>query len=190
MSCYSEEELQGLGFKHVGVDVRISRKASFYGIENIAIDDGSRIDDFCVLSAGSGGISVGKHVHVAVNCSLIGAARITLSDYCNLSSRVAIYSSSDDYSGAYMTNPTIPKEFTNVTDADVFLGTHVIVGCGSVILPGLTLADGVAVGALSLVNQNCSEFGIYAGCPATRIKDRQKNLLALQKEFESGAAGN
>ena len=34
-SFYSDEELQQMGFAHVGHDVMISRKASIYGASNI-----------------------------------------------------------------------------------------------------------------------------------------------------------
>ncbi len=82
-----------------------------------------------------------------------------------------------------MTNPTIPREYTAVRHADVFLGRHVIVGCGSVILPGATLKDGVAIGALSLIKEDCESFGIYAGNPCRRVKDRKRDLLALEQRF-------
>ena len=49
-SFYSEEELQQMGFAHVGHDVMISRKASIYGASNIWIGNHVRVDDFCVLS--------------------------------------------------------------------------------------------------------------------------------------------
>nr|MDQ3081389.1 acyltransferase [Gemmatimonadota bacterium] len=103
-----------------------------------------------------------------------------------ISPRVSIYSSSDDYSGAAMTNPTVPRQFTGVTDASVFVGRHVIVGSGSVILPGVTLEDGVAIGALSLVQADCGAFGIYAGSPAKFIRERKRDLLKLEREFLSG----
>jgi len=122
-------------------------------------------------------------VHIAVGSSLIGAGKITMSDFSGLSSRVSIYSSSDDYSGAFLTNPTVPSEYTGVTHADVCLGKHVIVGSGSVILPGVTLEDGVAVGALSLVHKNCEAFGIYAGNPVRRIRERKRDLLEIEKQF-------
>ncbi len=111
-----------------------------------------------------------------------------MSDFCNISSRVAIYSSSDDYSGATMTNPTVPSEYTGVTHADVFLDKHVIVGSGSVILPGVMLEEGVAVGALSLVHKRCQAFGIYAGNPARRIKERKRDLLELERRFMASKA--
>lgn len=82
-----------------------------------------------------------------------------------------------------MTNPTLPSEYTSVVHANVFLGKHVILGSGCVILPGVTLEEGVAVGALSLINKNCDAFGIYTGNPARRIKDRKRDLLDLEKKF-------
>lgn len=183
MAMLSHEAIAALGFASVGENVQISDRASFYGAGRIALGGNIRIDDFCVLSAGVGGISVGDHVHIAVYSSLIGAGRITLSDFCNISSRVAIYSSNDDYSGATLTNPTVPSEFTGVTHADVLLGKHVIVGSGSVILPGVTMEEGVAVGALSLIQKRCDAFGIYAGNPARRIKERKRDLLELEQRF-------
>ena len=177
------EAIEALGFAFVGENVQISDRASFYGASRISLGSNVRIDDFCVLSAGVGGISIGDYVHIAVYSSLIGAGKVSLSDFCNISSRVAIYSSNDDYSGAAMTNPMVPGEYTGVTHADVFLGKHVIVGSGSVILPGVTLEEGVAVGALSLVHKNCEKFGIYAGSPARRINERKRNLLELEQRF-------
>lgn len=183
MAALDRAVIEKMGFASVGRNVMISERASFYRCAQISIGDDVRIDDFCVLSAGDGGIDIGSHVHLAVYSSLIGKGRITLSDFCNISSRVSIYSSSDDYSGATMTNPTVPERYKNVTHADVFIGRHVIVGSGSVVLPGVRLGEGVAVGALSLVRESCAEFGIYAGSPAKYLRPRSRHLLELEKDF-------
>lgn len=172
-----------MGFAALGNDVQVSDRASFHGTSRIALGNHVRIDDFCVISAGNDGVSIGQHVHVAVYSSLIGAGRITLGDFCNISSRVAIYSSSDDYSGATMTNPTVPDQYKHVHHAAVTLGRHVIIGSGSVVLPGVMLEDGVAVGALSLIKDDCAAFGIYAGNPARRVRERKRDLLALEQRF-------
>jgi dTDP-4-amino-4,6-dideoxy-D-glucose acyltransferase len=183
MAMLSREVVEGLGFASLGENVQISDRASFYGVNRIVVGNNVRIDDFCVLSAGLGGIRIGQHVHIAVYSSLIGAGKITLDDFCNISSRVSIYSSTDDHSGATMTNPTVPSAYTNVKHADVFLGRHVLVFGGSVILPGVTLEDGVVIGALSLIKRSCQAFGIYAGNPARRIKERKRDLLELEQRF-------
>lgn len=179
MSFYSTEELHGMGFRFIGKDVQISRKSSLYGCSRISIGNYSRIDDFCVLSAGDGGIFIGSRVHIALMCSLIGSARIELHDFSGLSSRVSIYSSSDDYTGASLTNPTVPAEFKAVESAPVTLGEHVIIGSGTVILPGTAIGEGAAVGALSLARGVMEPFKIYSGVPARVVKERRKDLLSL-----------
>ncbi len=179
MSYYAESELRALGLKDFGERVRVSRKVSLYGAGRIALGSDVRIDDFCVLAAGAGGIAIGSFVHLAVFCSLIGRARIELGDFSGLSSRVSIYSSSDDYSGERLTNPTVPAEFTGVEHAEVVVGRHVIVGAGSVILPGAVIEQGAAIGALSLVRGRCREFGVYFGSPARKVGERSRNLLQL-----------
>lgn len=183
MSAYTRDELLALGIPYVGQGVKVSRKVSIYNPGKIRIGDFSRIDDFCVLSAGEGGIEIGRNVHIAIFVSLIGAANIKISDFAGLSSRVSVYSSNDDYSGAFLTNPTIPKEFTNVSHGPVSIGRHAIVGSGSVILPNVTLHDGVAIGALSMANRDCEAFGVYTGVPARLVKSRKTTLLELEAEY-------
>lgn len=183
MTWLTREEIAAMGFAHVGEGALLSDKASYHNRGNIVIGEQSRIDDFCVLAAGNGGIRIGRNVHIAVFCSLIGSGMIELQDFSGLSSRVSIYSSSDDYSGRAMTNPTVPAEFTNVCHDEVILESHVIVGAGSVLLPGIRLEQGVAIGALSLVTSNCRPFGIYAGNPASRIRERKRDLLDAAFRF-------
>ena len=185
MAMLSRNAIEAMGFKSIGDNVQISDRASLYGVSRITLDNDIRIDDFCVISAGVGGIRIGSNVHIAVGASLIGGGTITLCDFVGISSRVSIYSSNDDYSGLYMTGPTLPAQFINVRHADVFVDKHVIVGSGSVILPGVILEEGVAVGALSLVSQKCDAFGIYAGNPLRRIRERKRNLLDLERLFKA-----
>ena len=124
-----------------------------------------------------------ENVHIAVFASIIGAGRIEIGDFSGLSSRVSLYSSTDDYSGIAMTNPTVPGQYRKVINENVVLGLHVIVSSGSVILPGVTLGDGVAIGALSLVNSDCPEFGIYVGAPARFVRERRRDLLAVEQRW-------
>lgn len=188
MGFLTRQQIEDMGFAETGDNVRLSDKASYYNCKNIVIGNNVRIDDYCVISAGMGGIELGSNIHVAAFCLMVGEGKITLHDFSGLSSRVSIYSSSDDYSGASLTNPTVSSEFTDVKSADVSIGRHVIVGAGSVLLPGIILHQGVAIGALSLVSKSCKEFGIYSGVPVKRIKERKRDVLALEQEMRSNAA--
>jgi galactoside O-acetyltransferase len=187
MSYLSASELESIGFKCIGKNVAISNKASFYNPNLISIGDNSRIDDFCILSAGEGGITIGKYVHISCYCCLIGKEAILLQDYSGLSSRVTIYSSSDDYSGLFMTNPTVDRQFTNVQHKPVEIGKHAIVGAGSVLLPGVIINTGAAVGALSLVTKTVKAFTIVRGSPAVFLKNRSKKLLELEENFNKSS---
>lgn len=183
MSYLTMRELKAIGFRSLGRGVLLSKKCSLFGASLIDLGDYSRIDDFCILSAGSGGITIGRNVHIACYSSLIGAGAIVIDDFANISSRVAVYSSNDDYSGDYMTNPTVPSEFTNVTHGPVVIEKHVIVGAGSVILPNVRIGICSAIGALSLVKSNCPAFGLYAGVPAKFIRNRPRTVLDLEEAF-------
>jgi acetyltransferase-like isoleucine patch superfamily enzyme len=190
MGMLSREQLESIGFASLGKNVLISDKVSFYGASKISIGNNVRIDDFCVFSAGEGGIEIGDYIHIAIFCSFIGAGKITISDFVGISSKVSIYSISDDFSGKSLQNPMVPSEYKNVKVGPVFLGKHTLIGCGTVILPNVKLEQGVSVGALSLINKNCEEFGIYAGNPAKKIKERDRNFLNLERQFMSSLGKN
>jgi len=183
MSFYKESELEKIGFKSLGNNVLISDKCSIYNPGNISIGDNTRIDDFSILSSGEGGIEIGRYVHIACFASLIGQGKITMSDYSGVSSRVSIYSSSDNYNGDWMTNPCLPDSVMNTIHDDVYLGKHVVVGASSIILPGIRLEDGCAVGAMSLVNKSFEEFSMIKGCPGKSNKKRNENILDLESKI-------
>ena len=180
-SFYTESELLDIGFKKCGKDVLISKKCSIYSAENIEIGDHVRIDDFAILS---GRITFGSYIHIAAGTYLFGGiAGIDIGNFSTISSRGAVYAVSDDYSGCSMTNPMIPDEYRKVTNEKVAIGKHAIIGTGTTILPGVMIADGVAVGAMSLVRDNLQEYKMYAGVPCRCIKDRKKEFLTLEKQF-------
>lgn len=183
MAYLDQQQLMKLGFKRLGKEVKISDKVSVYGAAAISIGNHVRIDDFCVLSAGTGGIAIGNHVHIAAYSMLCGCESITLDDFSGLSSRVSVYSSTDDYLGNALTNPTVPGEFTSVRHGKVHLHRHAIIGAGSVILPGVCIGEGAAVGALSLVKQSVPAFSIVAGAPARHIMERKRGLIEVERRF-------
>lgn len=181
ISFYSEDELKELGLKSFGENVKISRHACFYGIENISVGDNVRIDDFCILS---GNISLGSNIHIAAYTALYGGEKgIFIDDFANLSSRVTVYSISDDYSGETMTNPMIPDEYKKIKSETVYIEKHVIIGSTTVVLPGVRLKEGSAFGSLSFVNRDSEPWSINAGIPFKKIKNRSKKLLSLEKRF-------
>lgn len=181
MAYLTTEQLHKMGFKSLGKNVKISDKASIYNADQIEIGDNSRIDDFCVIS---GRIKIGRNVHFAPMCLVAGGEEgIIFSDFSGLAYQVQVFAQSDDYSGKTLTNPTVPSDYKKEYKKAVFLGRHVIIGAGSIVFPGVHIAEGCSVGALTLVNKSTEEWGIYLGNPAKRIKDRKRDLLTLEEDY-------
>lgn len=181
MAFLTQTELEGMGFRSLGTNVKVSDKASIYNADQISLGDNSRIDDFCVVS---GRVTIGRNVHIAVFCNVAGGTPgIWLDDFSGLAYGVHVFAQSDDYSGKSLTNPTVPEEFKNVTFGEVHLERHVIVGASSLVFPGVTIREGCSVGAMALVSRSTEPWGIYAGIPAKRIKDRSQELLSLESRY-------
>lgn len=181
MAYLSPDELAGLGLKRCGTDVKISAKASIYHADRIEIGDHVRIDDFCILS---GTVSIGRNVHVAVFCHVAGGrAGIVLDDFSGLAAGCHVFTETDDYTGQAMTNPTVPEAFTRLTRQPVVLGRHAIIGIQSAVFPGVTVAEGTSVGAMSLVTRSTEPWSIYAGIPARKIRDRSRALLDKERAY-------
>jgi acetyltransferase-like isoleucine patch superfamily enzyme len=181
---FSENDLQQAGFKTLGKSVRIAKNCTIIGLENIEIGNNVRIDGYCsLIAANPGFLKIGSFIHIGAYSLLSAGSGITIEDFAGLSQSVKIYSQSDDYTGNHLTNPTVPEKFTGVTRGMVTVHRHVIIGSGSVILPSVTIGEGCAVGALSLVNRSLEEWGIYTGCPTKKIRDRSKQLLTLEKRL-------
>lgn len=183
MGYLSQLKMENLGLRYLGKNVKISENAILYNPCKISIGDNSRIDDFCIISASEYGIFIDKFVHIAAFCSIQGMGKVTLEDFSGLSSRVAIYASSDDYSGLAMTNPCVAKEFTNVISGPVTIKKHAIIGVSSCILPNVEIGIGSAIGAFSLVSKSIENSAIAVGVPAKFKVPRKQNIFELEKEF-------
>lgn len=188
MAYLNEDQLREAGFKRLGKNVKISEKASIYNPELIEVGDNSRVDDFCVLS---GKLVIGKYCHITPMCLVAGGAPgIYFSDFCTLAYGVKVFAQSDDYSGLTLTNSLIPAKYKLEKRKAVSLGRHVIIGAGSVVFPGVSIAEGCAVGAMSLVNRGTKPWGVYVGNPARRVKERKQDMLELEKQFLSEIAND
>jgi galactoside O-acetyltransferase len=178
----TETDLANAGFKSLGRNVRVHERASLYGLENISLADDVRIDDFTIIIA-TGEVSIGRHVSIPNHCFLGGKFGLELQDFVTLAPGVKLFSASDDYSGEFMTGPTLPLALTGGRRGKVILERHVLLGAGVVVLPGCTLGEGVSVGALSLVKNDLSTWGIYGGVPCSFIRPRKKELLQLVSQL-------
>lgn len=174
LASYLINEEKAIPFKSIGRNCKISPFARFYNPENIEIGDNVRIDDFCIISAGNGGIKIGNHIHIAVFVSMIGAGRIELKDYSQVAAKCSILSSSDDFSGEFLVGPQVPEVTRNVRHLPVTLEKYAVLGCNSVVFPGVTIGENTATGAFTLVRSDLQADSLYVGNPARKIKERPR----------------
>ena len=181
MNYFTQEEIKNIGFKKIGSNVLISKKASILDPKKIEIGSNSRIDDFSLLY---GSIKIGRNVHVTPMC-LIGAGKtkIQIDDFCTLAYGVKIFSQSDDYLNGNMTNSTVDDKFKKIQRGRILIKKHCIIGTNSIVFPGCTLQEGTAVGAMSLINKNTKSWSVYVGIPANFKKIRKKIPSSLIKKF-------
>ena len=181
MAYFTEETLATMGFSRLGINVKISDKASIYNPELIEIGDNSRIDDFCVIS---GKVILGRNVHIAVFCNIAGGEMgVVLEDFVGIAYGCHVISQRDDFTGQALTNPTVPDKYTKVFKSAVLVKRHSIVGTCSVILPGVSLEEGTAIWAKSLVAHSTEPWSVYFGTPAKRLWARKRHLLVLEQDY-------
>jgi len=178
-------ELRQLGCRSVGEDVRIHSTCVLVGMENLSIGSHVRVDPFCSLIAAAGSIIIGDYVHISSQALLFGSEGIEISDFVNLSAGTRFYSRNEDYTGRTLTGPAIPEVYRKPERGRVTVRRHVIVGSGSVVLPGVDIAEGSVVGALSLVKSSLAPWGIYAGIPARRLRDRERAVLEFEQQLRA-----
>lgn len=184
---YTEDDLKDFGFKSLGSDVKISSDCRVYGAQHIAIGSHVRIDDFTILAAVRGSITIGDYVFIARGCHLSGVFGIELHDFSSMAANTVIYSASDDYSGANLTAQVVPHQYTGYVGGPVTVGRHVIIGASSVVLGPADVGEGCSFGAFSLISKSLPAWGVYAGIPVKRLKERSRGLLekeaALRHDF-------
>lgn len=183
MAYLTSQQLKELGLQAFGQDVKISDKACIYDPRSIIFGSHVRVDDFCIIS---GQVKIGDYCHITPYCLVAGGETgVELADFCTLAYGAKVFAQSDDYSGQSMVSSLIPRKYKNEFFAKVRIGRQTVIGAGSTVMPGADVADGCSIGANSLVLTPTEPWGIYAGSPAERIKERSQELLALEQKFLS-----
>ena len=172
-SYFSRSELEQLGFKSLGENLKISRFATFYGKEFIAIGNNVRIDDFAVISTGSSSLFA-DHVHIGAHSILLAQKGFIFDCFATMSPRSTILGQTDDFKSAHIANATVDISFRNVYASLVHVPEQVVIGTGSTVLPQAILSAGVALGAMSLLNFSTLPWTLYAGIPARSLGSRDK----------------
>lgn len=177
-SNYTREELIN-SLSSIGENVYISNDVIFHNPQNISIGNNVRIDSQCILiTSKDTKIKIGNDVHISCGCYYYGnSGNITLEDSVCTSARCTLYTGNADYTDGYMANSVAPVEYKKSKVGNITLKKHSVVGCYTVILPGIVLEHATAVGSHSLVTKSTTPFDIIAGTPAKFVKKRKNVYL-------------
>jgi acetyltransferase-like isoleucine patch superfamily enzyme len=107
-----------------------------------------------------GDVKVGKHCWIGPNVILDGQGGLTIGDHCDISAGAQIY-----------THHTVARCLSGgvapIEPAPVKIGSRVYIGPQCVIQKGVSIGDGVVIGAMSLVNCDIPSGARAWGIPAT-----------------------
>jgi acetyltransferase-like isoleucine patch superfamily enzyme len=172
-----------MNFKHLGRNVTIYPRARIVYPEMISIGDNCIIDDFVFLHGGQG-ITLGEYVHIAVGALIMGGGVCEIGPFSGVAMGAQILTGSDDYEGVTLLGPAIEPPYRRPIRSFVRIGRQCVIGANSVVLPGVTIGDGVSVGALSLVTHDLPPWWLCYGIPAKPHRKRpREEIEELEAEF-------
>jgi galactoside O-acetyltransferase len=163
--------------KYVGKNVIIGKTVRIRHPELVSIDDNSIIDDFTYISAE---LEIGKFCHIASNSTILGGGgkgKCIFEDLTGCAPGCRIITASDDYVSS-MAGPNVPKQFLGDAPGGlVQIKSYSILGTNTVVMPNVTVEEGVTTGAMTLVRKNLESWTIYGGNPARKLGPRDKESI-------------
>lgn len=163
--------------QYLGIGARVGKTVRIRKPEEVIIGDGCIIDDFTYISCA---MTLGKNCHIAPNVTISGgASEFIAGDYVAIASGCSLHAASSDYLTASLDLPSVPEDlrFGGYAEA-IHFGNHVILGAHTVVMPGVTLPDGVATGAHTIVRKKQYEaWHLYVGYEGKKLMRRNHKQL-------------
>lgn len=158
-------EFINMKLKFVGLIPSHHFRRIFYRLCGVKIGKGSTIHTGAVFYK-PWNIKIGKDSIIGEGAVLDGRDKLIIGDHVDIASEVMIYNSQHD----------LQSEDFHATLAPVTIGDYVFIGPRAIILPGIKIGKGAAIGAGAVVTRDVEEFTIVGGVPAKVIGQRSKNL--------------
>ncbi|HIH0818390.1 TPA: acyltransferase [Vibrio cholerae] len=136
-----------------GTIISCTNEGAINVVPKFVLGEGSTINESCNIRASGGEIVIGKKSMIANNVSIIATNHIV--DTPN-----------------YMS-----EENWDISRNKVVIGDDVWIGCHSVILPGVTIADGAVIGAGSIVAKNVGKNEVFVGYSSRMLRKRNESRM-------------
>lgn len=165
-------------------NVKTFEYTKIIGLENIEFGKNIIIDDFVLIYAKEK-IKIGSFVHIASFTSISGGGKLIMEEFSGLASGCRIITGTDDFKDWGFGNPTIDNQFRNAKVGKVKIGKFAIIGTNSTVLPNVTIGEGVAVSANSLITKDLEPWGIYVGNKKIGNRKKEEVLTNYEKFLAS-----
>lgn len=163
----------------VGKDVHIASTAIIKRPELVKIGNHVAIDDYTVFTTA---LDLGDYIHIAPFVSVIGGAdaRLTMGNFTTIAAGCRIICRGDSFMGlGLVSTPNLPNEFRDhIIGNSIIMNNLSSLGTNVILMPNTWIAEGVVVGANSLVTHPIEEpWTIWYGSPAKKIRSRPRKMM-------------
>jgi len=155
-------------FGKIGKNVVIEPGVRVFHPKSIVIEDNVYIGYDTIIDANyRGKILIKSGAWIGPQCFINGLGGIEIGKNVGIGAGVKIITSS--HRGKDRKIPIIDSE---LSVKEVKISQNSDIGIGAIILPGVTLGEGVQIGAGAVVKKNVPDFEVWAGVPAKKLKKR------------------
>jgi carbonic anhydrase/acetyltransferase-like protein (isoleucine patch superfamily) len=154
----------------IGVGTRVKSSASIEVGQggSVVIGDHCLIEEHVLFRTGGGGrITLGDHVSINPFTILHGQGTLTVGNHVRIASQCAIVSFNHVFR-----DRDAPIHTQGLSRKGVVIEDDVWIGAHATVLDGVHIAKGCVIAAGAVVARSTKPFGVYAGVPARRIKER------------------
>jgi acetyltransferase-like isoleucine patch superfamily enzyme len=166
---------------------------SLYGEEYIRIGRDVIVGPYCSLAAGvmpghvpatNPVVTIGDRVLIGRGSGVVGHESITIGDGVFTGHNVYVTDANHGYQDIHL---TIGEQFA--PPKPVVVGAGSWLGHGSIVLPGATIGEHVAVGAGSVVTGDLPSFSVAVGSPAHVVRHYDTDRETWVGQLRDQAAG-
>ena len=141
--------------------------------EGIIFEDNVLINRNCMILAKTGSIRIQKRTSLGANSVIVSMSGIDIGEAVLTAGNC--YISAGLYKFDDLETPVMDQ--TAYSKGPIIIGKNSWFGTGVIILDGVTIGEGVVVGAASMVNKDLPDYTIAVGSPAKVVRERGKTSL-------------
>jgi acetyltransferase-like isoleucine patch superfamily enzyme len=114
----------------------------------------------------AGGLTIGVNSVINANCRLDSRGGLEIGDNVSISEDVIFLTADHN------------EDFIGISGREkkIVIKSYVWIGTRAMVLPGVTIEKGAAVGAGAIVTRNVNYLDVVAGIPAKKINTRPENF--------------